>query len=217
MHSLQTPTSDFTLHHGQLNAQAVAELAQSFADLPVDPYIQGDFRYRCYSNVKVQGGQVLRQPTKTFMQSSNINQYLGDVERRYQEIPEQSLHSQAMTTMLKDFQAQCSLGDDAVIEIHQIRIKTQSRDATPPAPEGVHQDGFDYLGIYVMGSGTVEGGEVMLYEAKDSAPFFCERFADGQYVVLNDARYFHNAAPVIPAQGQALGYWDVVVLTAHAA
>lgn len=210
-------STDFSLVQGLLAKDTGFEmLASSFADLPLDPYIQGDFRYRCYSNVKIEAGHIRRQPTKTFMQPSHINQYLGDVERQYQEIPEQTLTGAAMSAMLKDFKDQCALSDDAVIEIHQIRIKTQSRNATPPAPEGVHQDGFNYLGIYVIGTQTVEGGEVMLYQAKDEAPFFCERFADGQYVILNDARYFHNAAPVLPLPGQDQGYWDVVVLTAHA-
>ncbi|WKE66870.1 2OG-Fe dioxygenase family protein [Gallaecimonas kandeliae] len=212
-----SPASDFTLVQGQLSAAAVAGIQDSFNALPKDPYIQGDFRYRCYSNVKLVAGQVQRLPTKSFMQSSDINQYLGDVERRYEEIPDATLHGEAMVAMLEGFQQECGLSDEAVIEIHQIRIKTESRNATPPAPEGVHQDGFDFLGVYVLGTGSVEGGELMLYEAKDAAPFFCERFADGQYVVLNDARYFHNAAPVIPLEGQQLGYWDVVVLTAHAA
>ncbi|WP_406663275.1 2OG-Fe dioxygenase family protein [Gallaecimonas sp. GXIMD1310] len=208
--------SDFTYQLGQLPSAAVTAMTPSFAALPKDPYIQGDFRYRCYSNVKVSNGQVQRQATKSFMQSSDINKYLGDVERVYEEIPDSTLHSPLMVDMLADFKQRCALDDQSVIEIHQMRIKGRRDDNTPPAPEGVHQDGFDYLGIYVMGSHHIDGGEVMLYNGPQQAPFFCERFNDGQYVVLNDRRYFHNAAPITPIAGHDEGYWDVIVFTAHA-
>ncbi|WP_341501384.1 2OG-Fe dioxygenase family protein [Gallaecimonas sp. GXIMD4217] len=214
---LQQKVSDYSYQLGQLSNAAVASLAPSFARLPLDPYIDGDFRLRRYSNFKFIDGKLLRQPTKSFMQSSDINQYLGDVERVYAELEESVAQSEAMVELFDSFKAATGLGDDAIIEVHQMRITCQRDDSSLPAPEGVHQDGFDFLGVYVMGNHDIEGGDIMLYNKPDEAPFFQEYFEAGRFVILNDRRYFHNAAPIAPLPGHDKGAWDVIVLTAHAA
>nr|MBP6383709.1 2OG-Fe dioxygenase family protein [Aeromonas sp.] len=85
--------------------------------------------------------------------------------------------------------------------------------SVPPAPEGVHQDGFDFIGVFFCGSEGVSGGALQLYHGLKEQPFFQQELHPGEYLVLDDRRFYHNAAPVLPLT-PTRGHWDVIVLTA---
>ena len=60
-----------------------------FEELPYDPYVKGNFRKRRFSSIKKDHyGQFEILPHKTFTQSADVNDLLGDVVREYEEIEE---------------------------------------------------------------------------------------------------------------------------------
>ena len=66
------------------------EIVNSFNYLPDDAYLnktEAIYRKRRYSTAQIQNGELIwNNNSSTFMQSSQINAYLGDVNRLYEQI-----------------------------------------------------------------------------------------------------------------------------------
>jgi len=201
---------------GNLGDVNLQNLAPFFERLPADPYADADLRLRSrrYSRYKFIDGKLDHRAMKDFMQSSEINDYLGDVERTYEELEPEIEQNETFKRMFAEFQARTDLEEDATIEVHQIRFHVGQR-VKEAAPEGNHQDGFNYIAIFVAGSYNHTGGELMLLHGKNDDPFVKEVFNPGEFLVLNDKKLFHNAAPLIPTENEEDGHWDIFVLTAN--
>jgi len=193
---------------------ASARFEPFFADLPVDPYIQGKFRRRRFSRFTGTPENLHRLEHKYFIQSAQVNQLAGGVKRDFPEL-EDSL------TQLDDFQmlvaafVDFSKIDPMVTEmgVHQIRIVAREDEQGEPAPEGIHQDGFDFVGIFVIQRRDITGGETHLYRAKDQPPVFKKVLQAGEFVMVNDRTHFHYTNAVAPV-GDGQGVRDVFVFTA---
>lgn len=200
-------------HLDSLPAGSVAPLLGFFDRLPVDPYIQGRFRERRYGRVEKEGSRFYPLDNGVFFQAAAINKFLGDVPRTYAELDPAFVAHPTFQLMLARFARHTQLADGQAIGIHQMRIVIGEGESVPPAPEGVHQDGFDFIGVFFCGSDGVSGGALQLYHGLKEQPFFQQQLNAGEYLILDDRRFYHNAAPILP-QGSHRGHWDVVVLTA---
>lgn len=209
---MHTPTDDFMMELGQLSGSAVADLAPSFDQLPPNPYIDGKFRLRRYSNFRFTDGKLTRLPSKAFVQTGEINQFQGGVARSYPDLEDAMVASDGMKEMFQRFMDMTGMERDRVIEVHQMRILA-NEDDTPPAPEGVHQDGFDYLGVYGIARRNIAGADLLVYNERDEDPFFRLAMDQGRFAVINDRQFWHNASPM-NRSGEDLAYWDIFVLTA---
>ncbi len=200
---------------GKIQLQDFPALQATFSNLPSDTYAEERLRSRRYSCVvMLEGGRIIRAEHKHFMQSSQINDYLGDVERKYEELEDHVLNNPSFMNMLREFHDRTGLKAGSVVEVHQIRWHC-ANNVKMPAPEGNHQDGFDYIGMYAVDMHNVDGGDIMIFKEKKSAPVFKKRLEPGEFVVLNDRKMFHNAAPLVPTPNDDDGHWDLIVLTAN--
>lgn len=199
---------------GHLPHTDLSSLQASFETLPNDPYADDRLRSRCYSRFTFDGIGVELLEQQDFMQSSEINKAVGDVDRSYKDIPGTIYNDDVFLSMFDEFTGRTGLNADDVIEAHQIRWHCRRR-IKAPAPEGRHQDGFDFIAIYLLNQHNVDGGEMMLYQGPDAAPCFKKQLDPGEFVVLNDKKLFHNASPLVPTANDDDGYWDVFVLTAN--
>jgi hypothetical protein len=206
-------TSEFLLQLGQLSQMSAQNLAVSFANLPKSDYLDGAFRLRRFSHFTFSGNRLTMLPTKAFSQSDDVNGFQGNVAREYQDIEEQVVDSEAFTQMFESFKEMTQVQDSKPIEVHQMRILGNKGNLTEAAPEGVHQDGFDYLGVFVIDRKNIEGGEICVHQTKEQPPIFKHAFDKGEFVVLNDKRFWHSAAS-LKAVNDDLAYMDVFVLTA---
>lgn len=204
---------NFLLELGQLTQQSVDMLAPSFNTLPPSPYLDGAFRLRRYSHFNFVENKLTQLPTKAFVQSGDINEFQGNVERTYPEIEDQIINSDAFVEMFRRFKDMAGVNDETPIEVHQMRIIVNNSAKTEAAPEGVHQDGFDRLAVFVIDRNNINGGEIRVHTAKDADPFVSHAFDNGEFVVLNDDRFWHSAA-AIEAANDADAHMDVFVLTA---
>lgn len=200
---------------GTLTSSDLSALQDSFDHLPPDPYAESRLRSRRYSRFLYQDGTITRQSHKEFMQSSEINDAVGDVEREYEEVEDTLLTNPALLEIFEEFKTRTGINDQAVIEMHQIRWHCRGR-VKRAAPEGRHQDGFDYIGMFMVDTDNVDGGEIMVYNNKDTPPIFKKALANGEFCVMNDRALFHNAAPLVPTANDDDGHWDLIVLTANA-
>ncbi len=206
-------SEEFLLELGQLAEQSVRCLAPSFKALPPSTYLDGAYRLRRFSHFSIQQGKLTRLPTKAFIQSSDINTFQGSVERVYPEIEDDVVETAAFKGMLNSFKDKAGVSDEQPVEVHQMRIIAKNDALTEAAPEGVHQDGFKSLAVVVIERSNIKGGEIQVHTAKDSAPFISHTFDKGEFVVLNDQRFWHSATG-LEATCDEDAYMDVFVLTA---
>lgn len=202
-----------TLQLTKLSDSAISQLAPSFMNLPHTEHADGKFRLRRYSVVALQGGQVVDLNKNEFMQTDDINRFQGNVVRQFEGIEASILESDGMREMCSMFAASNQLQDGQEIEIHQIRISA-IYDETQVAPEGVHQDGFEHIALVGMGRHNIEGGDIMLYNSFNEAPFFRKVLLSGEVAMLADNKLWHNAQPIRSVIEGQEGHMDVFVLTA---
>lgn len=199
---------------GTLPQTGFSDLQKTFENLPSDDYAEDRLRSRRYSRYTFKNGVLEVRRNKEFMQSRSINHYLGDVERTYEEIDPILLKNKAFLNMFEAFQTQTNLHPDSIIEAHQLRLHCRAHIKSP-APEGNHQDGFDYISAFMVDTKNVDGGEAMLFDEPDGPPILKKKLDVGEFFILNDRKLFHNAAPLVPTANAEDGHWDVIVLTAN--
>ncbi|WP_045398216.1 2OG-Fe dioxygenase family protein [Vibrio campbellii] len=202
-----------TLHLTQLSMAAIEQLSPSFEGLPRTEHADGQYRLRRYSVVGFQNGQVVDLNKNSFVQSSDINRFQGDVVRQFEPIEKGILSSEGLREMCELFVNANHLPNGQEIEIHQMRI-TAIYDETQVAPEGVHQDGFDHIALVGVGRHNIMGGDIMLYSSHNQAPFFRKVLENGEVAMLADSKLWHNAVPIRSVINDQEGHMDVFVLTA---
>lgn len=183
-----------------------------FDTLPADPYLEGNYRFRRFSRFRIKDKQFTQLPHAFFYQSKTYNQLLGNVKRDYEELSAAMVQSEAFKqTVLTFFEfcQQCSPFRD--VGVHQIRITTNLGQSGNPAPEGIHHDGVDLVGILCVARQGVSGAETQLSVVKGADPMLRKVLNPGDLLVFNDHQFFHYTTPIVPVEGS--GYRDVFVFT----
>ena len=204
---------NFYLELGQLSEKSVQSLETSFDNLPKSNYLDGAYRLRRFSHFSYTQNTLKLLPTKAFSQNAEINEFQGSVAREYQDIEASVVGSSGFDEMFSSFKKMANIADETPIEVHQMRILGKKDMAVETAPEGVHQDGFNYLAVFVIDRNNIAGGEICVHPAKAQAPIFKHAFDHGEFVVINDKRFWHSAA-ALQAVNDDAAYMDVFVLTA---
>lgn len=208
---------DTLFEMGQLANIDLNYLESTFGNLAEDRYAPKGLRTRRYSRYRLgSDGSLTHLPQQEFVQSKDINKAVGDVERRFEEIDPSLEADPGFVRMFDAFRSHTGLGAGAVVEAHQVRWNCDNRVALA-APEGTHQDGFDYIGMFMVDTENLTGGEILVYPDLDSPPIAKASMKPGEYVVLNDKKLFHDAAPLVPEPNDRSGHWDLIVLTANRA
>lgn len=204
-------TTPFFLKLGKLSEGKVEQLAPSFFNLPENQYKDGYYRLRRYSVFTFSGHKVNKLPYRTFKQSSELNKFQGDIEREYPDIEASCYQSEGFQEMFAQFYANAELAEDTEVEVHQLRMRAQPNQTISIAPEGVHQDGFNRIGMFFVNYENLTGGELYVHETQTSKPMLDYRFKNGEFMVLNDAQFWHSANEATATD--ETGYLDLFVLT----
>ncbi|AFY42432.1 2OG-Fe dioxygenase family protein [Nostoc sp. PCC 7107] len=183
-----------------------------FHNLPVDPYIKGNYRLRRLSRFTVSGNELIKLPHGYLFQSKTYNPLLGDVKREFAELEDSMIELDIFKKMVLAFSDSSKLHPEAEIGVHQIRTICSAENMGNPAPEGIHQDGTDFIGIFSVARENIQGGETHLYTAKKEKPVFSKVLHPGELLLVNDHEFFHFTTPIKP-QIDGLGIRDVFVLT----
>ncbi|MEH2302080.1 MAG: 2OG-Fe dioxygenase family protein [Nostoc sp.] len=200
----------FTLR--KVNSVNLEGFKPFFSNMPIDPYIKGNYRSRRLSRFTVSGNELIKLPHGHFFQSKEYNRLVGDVKREFAELDDALIELDIFRNLVLAFTDSCKLHPEAEIGVHQIRIICSPDNSGNPAPEGIHQDGTDFIGIFSVNRDNIEGGETHLYTAKKEKPVFSKVLNPGELLLVNDHDFFHFANPIKP-QTNAQGSWDVFVLT----
>lgn len=196
----------------RLNALDMDKLIPFFTDLPIDPYLEGNYRFRRLSHFRISDRHLVQLPHTAMFQSKTHNPLLGNVVREYAELDLELINLpdfQALILEFFEFCQRCSTSNE--VGVHQIRITTD-QGVGNPAPEGIHRDGVDIIGIICVNRDGVAGGETHLYESKARSPVFTKVLNPGELLVVNDHQLFHFTTP-IQARSPGAGVRDVFVFT----
>ncbi len=205
--------SDFTFLPIAFPTTGLAALRPFYDRLPLDPYIQGKFRTRRFSHFLGPAHRLRRLSHMQFLQSKAVNQLAGGIRREFQELEDGLLSEPAFQAMVTAFTDGMAIDPEVrEIGVHQIRISCWPDHAGSPAPEGIHQDGFDYIGMFCVERHQMVGGTTRIYPARDLPPMFSRDMQPGEGVLANDRRVYHFGEQVRPSSAQP-GYWDLLVIT----
>ncbi|MTJ56031.1 hypothetical protein FJR38_26990 [Anabaena sp. UHCC 0253] len=183
-----------------------------FEDLPIDPYIKGKYRSRRLSRFIVSGDELLKLAHGYLLQSGEYNPLLGNIKREFAELDNALIELEIFKNLVFAFYDLCKLHPEAEIGVHQIRTTCSPNNLGNPAPEGIHQDGSDFIGIFAVGRDNIQGGETHLYNAKKTKPVFNKILQPGEIILVNDHDFFHFTTPIKP-QNSGVGTRDVFVIT----
>jgi hypothetical protein len=200
----------------KLSAQAVESLTDCFTDLPSTDHIDGQYRLRRYSKVRMNRETMVYDLMEgdTFTQSSKYNKFQGDIPRRFESIDDKTLKSYGVWELCGRLLDSFRFQIDQLIEIHQMRVVSLDGTLTPVSPEGVHQDGYDAICIACLGRHNVSGGHILLYKEEKGTPI-CDFPLDiGEIAFINDRDMWHNASPIAPVDPTLEAHADFFILTA---
>jgi hypothetical protein len=195
--------------------QAISQTIQdSFNDLLADEYLQTKetFRQRRYSTGSLKHKTITwDENAKDFFQSKENNVYVGGVFRAFAPVAQQVkqyLADLIIPNALKHLPKQAYN-----IGVHQIRTLSDNNAMGQPAPEGIHQDGFDYIMVTCIKKENITGGDSLIFAADDYSKIKFDGILEaGESVLFNDKTYAHYASPIVP-KIPGVGYRDVFVTT----
>ena len=197
--------------------QGVAdELQPYFDNLDMDIYIDSKHRFRSYARFQFENDKIVRLPHSKFVQSSDVNRVLGDVERDFPKMEQRLVETEQFQRLLKSFiERTGSDKDHAVVDVHQLRVTCDSDATSSPAPEGIHQDGFNFVGIFCVRRKNISGGATQIFKSQvEQHPHLNTILEENQFVILNDSRYFHHISETLSSEPGQKGVRDVFVFTA---
>ncbi|MBD2680251.1 MULTISPECIES: 2OG-Fe dioxygenase family protein [Nostoc] len=200
----------FTLR--KVNSINVEGFKPFFRNLPIDPYIKGNYRSRRLSRFIVAEDKLIKLPHGFLFQSKDYNPLLGDIKREFAELEDALIELDIFRNLVLAFHDSCKLHPEAEIGVHQIRTICSPDNLGNPAPEGIHQDGTDFIGIFSVDRDNIQGGETHLYAAKKEKPVFSKILNPGELLLVNDHDFFHFTTPIKP-EVAVQGSRDVFVLT----
>jgi selenocysteine lyase/cysteine desulfurase len=194
------------------------ELSQTILDsfdyLPADVYYESP-RQRGFSLVDVDAFSIVGN--MPFYQSQQYNNYNGNKTRDYKNIDARLLSDGAFKGMVQKFKI--LVGEHtgvfpSYIQVHQMRVHAASvaDGSVTPVPEGVHQDGFNFVGIHVINRHNIVGGVTTVYDTDKTV--LCQKILDaGQAAYVNDRSVWHHVSNIEKLDAEQSGWRDVFVFT----
>jgi len=97
------------------------------------------------------------------------------------------------------------------VSLHQVRQISYPGVESHNAPEGIHQDGVDYIvSAFVLKRYNIKGGESIIYD-KDKNQIDQITLKHGEGLFQNDKKLWHYVTP-IQSKRDYIGYRDIIGL-----
>ena len=207
---------------GTLEAQGMSDwagFAATWDDLGLDTYMADGGRYRRRRHAVFGAGRdgIVRRPHQPHYQSRDYNTLNGGIARWFDPVTEAAERAPAFTAILRTcHQVFNALSPDVAaweVEVHQFRIEAQQGQAGQPTPEGMHQDGVDWVLVLMVRRENIASGETTIHdlERHKLGAFTLSHPMDAAWV--DDNRRYHGVTPVEPRDPTRPAFRDVLVVT----
>ena len=213
-----------------VNAPAMAEalqqagladwegFARSWDDLGLDTYMAdgGRYRKRRHAAFAASAAGIVRKPNQPHYQSRDYNPLNGGIARWFDPITAATTDSAAFRSILQV----CNTLFDGLtpapawhVEAHQFRIEARPGQSGRPTPEGMHQDGVDWVLVLMIGRVNIASGTTSIHGLDRAllGSFTLEAPMDA--ALVDDHRVFHGVTPVQPLDPAQPAHRDVLVVT----
>lgn len=193
---------------------------RSWGNLKRDQFMadDGEYRERRYSvfDYSHTTSQLQLSEDQTHYQSKSYNALNGGVDRVYESFEQPTIENPILAGLLSyslEHVEQMIEAADWRIEAHQFRILASAKQSGKPTPEGIHQDGVDYVFVVMIDRHNVMGGITKVYtqSGKLLSSFKMRRPLD--VLQLNDAQVNHYVTAVKPLWEDQPAWRDVMVIT----
>lgn len=192
--------------------------AASWDDLGVDTYMAdgGRYRKRRHAAFRADPGGITRKPHQPHYQSRDYNALNGGIARWFEPVAD----STAATASFQSILACCNELFSALtpvpawhVEVHQFRIEARPQEAGKPTPEGMHQDGVDWVLVLMVNRENIAEGETSIHglDRRLLGSFTLREKLDS--ALVDDHRVFHGVTPVRALDPDRPAHRDVLVVT----
>ena len=183
---------------------------KSFHRLSLDTYYN-NIRYRAFSLIDTNNFSLIGNPL--FTQSVNYNNYLGDKVRSYPNVEECVIKDLSFQNTIRIFKNNISTLDKIYTKfyIHQIRVES-SNSIINVVPEGIHQDGYDYICISCVSKKNINPIYNEIFDNTHTNVDKIELY-ENIHLIINDRNYFHNVTTLTNTNEKDTGYRDIFVFT----
>ena len=192
--------------------------ARSWDDLGLDTYMAdgGRYRKRRHAAFSVSATGPVRKPDQPHYQSRDYNTLNGGIARWFDPVTDAAAASAAFQAILRTCHA---LFDGLTpapawhVEAHQFRIEARPGQSGQPTPEGMHQDGVDWVLVLMIGRVNIASGTTSIHGLDRTllGSFTLEAPLDA--ALVDDHRVFHGVTPVQPLDSAQPAHRDVLVVT----
>jgi hypothetical protein len=156
-------------------------------------------------------------PHESYFQPEDENPYAGGMARDFAPLLPDTRHNPFLHALVRSTFACLPITDNRQgktweVRVHQIRIVASPGRPGLPAPEGIHQDGTDFLTLHLVSRRNVVGGETTIYDLhrKPIGRYTMREALDS--FILEDPRVLHGVTPVHSADGLTSGLRDLLGL-----
>lgn len=194
------------------------QFARSWNDLGLDTYMAdgGRYRKRRHAAFRATPDGVTRKPHQPHYQSRDYNALNGGIARWFEPM----LEATAATASFRSIMQFCNqLFSELMpasswhVEVHQFRIEARTDEAGRPTPEGMHQDGVDWVLVLMVHRENIAEGETSIHglDRRLLGSFTLREPLDS--ALLDDHRVFHGVTAVRALDPARPAHRDVLVLT----
>jgi hypothetical protein len=187
------------------------EILASYDDCPLDEYMGNQTRYKRFSQYRLswkpaQDWTFELLPHRDYTAYKKFNPVGGGFRRPYEPIKVD------FTEIIRLGVAGLGLdtSEDWQINVHQNRSIATSEKPGQLTPEGVHQDGHEFVMIAVLRRHRVLGGLTRLWNLDAAEPFWTGTLPPGQAVLLDDRAIAHDVTDLAPEDG-VWGHRDILI------
>jgi selenocysteine lyase/cysteine desulfurase len=167
-------------------------------------------RFRRYSLINTETFQILG--TK-FLQSKKYNKSInGDILRKYNEI--NLIDTDCFKNLIDYFVGEVKYKtgiDISTCMVHQIRVEAND-DSISPVPEGIHQDGYNFIAIVCVNRKNIMGGVNKVFSLNDEL-VYSSVLKQGEMLFMNDRELKHYVSDIIRIDNCKEAYRDVLIIT----
>jgi hypothetical protein len=194
-------------------------LSADWDHLELDQYLAegAKFRLRRYGRYywAPATGDLAALSQEAYFQPKEENAYAGGIDRHFAPLLPETVYNPFLLALVPATFACLPLAADRrvgtwEVRIHQIRIVASAAVPGLPAPEGIHQDGTDFLTLHLVRRQNIAGGETTIYglDRKPIQRLTLRETLDS--LILEDPRVLHGVTPVHPADEWTLGIRDLL-------
>lgn len=195
--------------------------ALSWDDLGLDTYMAdgGRYRKRRHAAFAADASSIRRKPAQPHYQSRDFNALNGGIARWFAPMEEQVADGPAFQAILRwchrlfDGLTPAHPGHAWHIEAHQFRIEARPGQVGKPTPEGMHQDGVDWVLVLMVSRANIRSGTTTIHSLDRTLLGSFTLSGPMDAALVDDHRVFHGVTPVEPLDPGLPAHRDVLVLT----